>query len=192
VKTVRKCWWREQDLTKAEQALLDAVISAHHNSSMRPNCSSVGFEAAATGAGRFENAVAAAILTTGGAHAPLLQTCRALELPDDVLTEQIEVAVLNGELVPGWGNSFHKGVPDPIWVPVHEILQQSFPAMAKKLDVGTRALHRMGKDVYPNPSAYTAAAALVLGIPPETAGWIFIVGRLGAWAQAFVAKQQNV
>lgn len=191
MKPPRPWWWREGDLNPQELALLQAVLAAHHHSAMRPNASSVCLANAAAGTGRFDNALAAAILSTGGLHAPLIQTCRALELEAGELEEQIEYAVQNGERIPGWGSSFHKRNPDPKWQAVDACLRQSFKPMAHKLEVATQTLHRLGKRLYPNPSAYTAAAALILGIPPETALWLFVTGRLGAWAQVFLSQQNN-
>lgn len=131
------------------------------------------------GSGNYERAVAAAILSLGGAHAPIAETIQFLTCQDP---ERVVMAgVPAGGMVPGFGNSFEKGHPDPIWEPVRKILEDSFTLLHGRLMDIQNALHGLGKVVYPNASAFTACAAIVTGIPAHLASYLVLKGRLDAW-----------
>jgi hypothetical protein len=42
-------------------------------------------------------------------------------------------------------------------------------------------LHQSGKHLNPNPSAYTAAVAIVVGLPAPLTPYLFIAARLDSW-----------
>lgn len=175
-----RVWWRQDPLTEHEQFLLQAVHVAHQKSAFRNNASSMAVVNASVASGDLSKAIVAGIMHLGEKHAPLEQTYRflCLEHPEKNVNWALEVK----ENVPGWGNSFVKGDYDPLWVGVHEILHKNFPEIAWKLNRVTEELHSHGKKIFPNPSAYTAAAAIVLGLPPKVAVYLFIRARLDAWA----------
>ena len=177
-------WWREEPLTEDEQKLIVEMTASHHKSAYRNNASSLAVVNAALASGDLSKAIVAGIMNLGEKHAPLEQTYRflCLEHPQKNVNWALEV----GEHVPGWGNSFVKGESDPLWIGVHEILLKSFPEMAAKLDRVTEQLHARGKKIYPNPSAYTAATAIILQLPPKVAVYLFIRGRLDAWTHLAV------
>jgi citrate synthase len=175
-----KVWWRTRELSSQEESLLKLLFEAHRLSSFRPNISSVSVVNAAIGSGSIAKAIAAAILTLGGKHAPLEQTYLFLSLEDPAA--QVQALLARGEKVPGWGGSFQKDGVDPIWEPVRLALAAQCAALSQKLDEVTAALHRQGKVIYPNPSAYTAAVALALEVPPSLSVYLFISARLDAWA----------
>lgn len=172
-------FWRDTPLTEPESRLWNALMQAHHNSVFRPNISSEVARAAGAGSGDVAKALSAAISTIGGRHAPLAQTYALLELPDPGgLVDRI---LDKGALVPGWGNSFHRAQKDPLWLGVEALLRETNPAVVEKLEKVTERLHARGKNVFPNPSAYTVAAALTLGIPATLLPFVFIQGRLLGW-----------
>lgn len=173
-------FWRVEPFSHSERDLLDALFLAHHKSSFRDNPSSMTAINAAHGSGQLEKAIAAAILTIGGRHGPLQATASFLSLnrPETAVSTYLSI----GEKVPGWGGAFQKTAPDPIWTEVNDLLPPWSNIWAK-LDAVTSELHRQGKKIYPNPSAYTAATAIVIGLPIELTPYLFIAARLSPWTQ---------
>jgi citrate synthase len=86
-------------------------------------------------------------------------------------------------MVPGWGGAFQKDKVDPIWLPVEEVIRSGWSQYADKLDDVTSTLHYHDKHIFPNPSAYTACAALIMGVAPKMAATLFIRGRLSGWCE---------
>jgi citrate synthase len=174
-------FWREAPLNEAEAKLLQLTLDAHAASAQRDNISSVVLVNTAIGSGELTKALSAALATLGGAHAPLEQTHAVLTL---------EPLGHNGgeHPIPGWGNSFVKGAPDPIWKDVDAQLGEVAPEVYTSIVRITSQLHDAGKLVWPNPSAYTAAVGIALGLPAPLLSWLFIQGRLAVWTLIF----QNV
>lgn len=188
---VIKPFWRAEPLTPEETLLLDAVLVAHARSASRGNLSGQVAEAAAIGSGSYTQAICAAMLTTGGVHAPLAQTMHILEKPEWA-AERARQLLEKGRKVPGWGNSFIKGRKDDLWIPVDEILDREFEKLSSGILRVTWLLHERKKMIFPNPSAYTAATALALGIPPQLAPWIFFRGRLDAWTEMIAKRKEEI
>jgi len=169
--------------------LLDAVLQAHHDSALRGNCSHHALAMSAFGSGDYFKAVAAALLTLGGLHAPLLKTYDLLASQDCL--DQVEAALAAKQRIAGWGSEFAKGDHDPLWVPVASLLVKEAPLIARKITTITNFFHARGKNLYPNPSCYTAAAALALGIPRAGVGELLIRGRLTAWTEEYCRIQRE-
>jgi citrate synthase len=179
-------WWRTEPLRAEEAALLEALLRAHHQSSFRDSASSVAVANAASGSADVGKAIAAGILTLGGKHAPLEQTVEFLSLPRPA--DHVARMLKAGTKIPGWGGTFQKDKPDPIWEEVDCAIRRLAPELSAKLAEVGAELARHGHKLYPNPSAYTAAAALFLGVPAKLAVYLFIAGRLNAWAQIAAAQ----
>lgn len=179
-----RVFWREAELTDPEERLFLAVMHAHQYSAQRGNASGIVAALTATGSGSYAQALSAAILTTGALHAPLEQTIKYLQR-DGV------GRALGDEKIPGWGNSFHRAQPDPLWTEVDAILHADFPQLAARIDEVTASLHERGKKIFPNPSAYTAATALALGMPAKVAPYLFVCGRLEAWSHIIMQKIES-
>ena len=172
-------FWRTEPLSGWEELLLKALVAAHHASAFRDNPSSIAVAQAAAGSGQLEKAIAAGLMTIGGRHGPLRESAELLLLDDPAFAaKQI---VYRGRKVPGWGGAFQKDAPDPIWSEVKELLSPS--QMADKLNAVTTQLHLLKKPVYPNPSGYTAAVAILIGLPASLTPYLFIASRLTAWTQ---------
>jgi citrate synthase len=175
-------WWRKEPLSDVETELLRRVAEAHADSARRDNISSVMLRSAYAGSGNFSGAIAGALLTLGGMHAPIEQTVQLLECANPAVVAREMLG--RGEHVPGWGNSFHRGVPDPIWVGVDAFLREHFGELSEVMDaVSAELWHVKGLVLLPNPSAFTATTAIAVGIPARAAAWLFISGRLDAWAK---------
>ena len=164
-------------MTAAEQALLAAVDRAHVASCARENVSKLVFQYASFGSGQYVNGIIAALASLGGPHGPIEETAHFLERG---------VRKTEGGKVPGWGNSFIKGQKDPLWLEVDDLLKEHFPLAWEKLETITEELQAAGKNIYPNPSAYTATAALIVGLPPKAAAYLFLRGRLDGWTQLYL------
>lgn len=176
-------FWREQPLNKEETELYRLVLEAHHQSSFRGNISGQAVVMAAAGSKDYYKAIAAGLLTLGVMHGPIEQTVNFLSRVEDPPKYLVQDYLAMEARVPGWGNSFAKGVPDSLWVKVDHHLELYFHVVWAKMLTVTKALHAAGKMIYPNPSAYTAAAAIVFELPASIAAYLLVVGRLGAWTQ---------
>jgi citrate synthase len=173
-------FWRQELLTDVENQLLHKCLDAHAASVARENVSSVVFYAAAIGSRDYGKALAAALSTLGGKHAPIAATYEVLQDPVKA------IALLeSGEKVPGWGNSFAKGGIDPIWQPVGDFLKEFYSPIYQRIEEITVKIHCKGKQVYPNPACFTAATGIALKMPKEAATWIFVQGRLDRWSEIF-------
>lgn len=178
-------FWRKDPLEPKEEELLAAVQTAHHDSCFRQNPSFVAIQCAATGSLDLYKSIAAALMTFGGPHGPIPETYDILFkiVPAQQIVDE---HIWNRKKVPGWGMSFVKGEIDPIWVPVYDILMRDWPTLAARINQITAALHVRERIVYPNPSAFSAAAALVLCMPRELSPLILIAGRIEAWAEIYL------
>jgi citrate synthase len=180
-------FWREAPLSEAEHELLRLLEIAHDASARRQNASTAAALNAYGGSGSYTNGLASALLTLGGLHGPIRQTVDLLTNATPVY--EAELLLRAGRKVPGWGSSFVRGAPDPIWRDVAQWFEDAdgtdhdHHSLAIIVDQVTRALHRYGKFVYPNPSAWTACTAIVLGLPAEFAPYLFVASRLRAWTQ---------
>lgn len=161
--------------------LVNLLFDAHDRSALRGNVSHEALKLAAIGSGDYFKSIAAALMTLGGLHAPLERTEAFLRSPDILVA--VDDILSAGLRIPGWGNSFVRG-HDPIWEPVRLALQE-FP-VSKTIEAVTQSLHDRGKDIYPNPSCYTAAVAIVEGLEPGGIGEWLILGRLHAWTQEYL------
>lgn len=169
--------------------LFDALLQAHHDSALRGNCSHQALVAAAVGSGDYFKAMAAGLLTLGGLHAPLFVTYDLLAAPG--AQEHVERMLAKGQRVPGWGNGFVKDGPDPLWTECAMQLSVENPSLDQVMDAITEVLHDHGKRIWPNPSCYTAAVALTLGLPRYAVGELLIQGRLHAWTAEFGRMQRG-
>lgn len=161
--------------------MFQAVLEAHYLSSRRDNLSSMCLRGAYAGSGDYVKALTGALSTLGGTHAPLESTHSLLTASDPVAAAE---RYLNAGLrVPGWGNSFIKGRKDDLWLGVDQALASDFQAISKRIEEVTGLLHRSGKSLFPNPSAYTAATAIALGLAGQFAAYLFVVGRLRGWTE---------
>jgi citrate synthase len=168
-------FWREKPFSEYEDTLLDELFEAHYRSSFRENPSTMTAIQAAAGSGCLEKAIAAAILTLGNKHGPLEATAVFLSLDNPAFSAQS----MTGR-IPGWGGTFQKDGPDPHWKIVDQLLK---PEIKAKIDSVTAYFLELGKNLYPNPSAYTAAVAITIGLPAPLTPYLFIAARLPAWTQ---------
>lgn len=152
---------------------VEAVLQAHQKSAYRSNGSTTALRIGFGGSGDYLKALTCALSTLGGAHGPVTKSAKLLSSEDAV--EQARLMLARGEKVPGWGASFP--LPDPDWAEAETLIRDEAPELAEKIDAITALI---GKPL-PNPSTWTAAAAIIEGIPPELSPYLFVLGRLGSW-----------
>lgn len=169
--------------------LLEALYAAHDAVALRGNLSHQSLALSAIGSGDYFKAISAALLTLGGVHAPLWPTYQLLSTPNPV--EHIQRLVGMGRKVPGWGNSFIKGEPDPDWHVCATMLEQENRDLSGKISMMTAALHALKKPIYPNPSCYTAAVAIHYQLDIDAVGELLVRGRLSAWTREFIRVKRE-
>lgn len=182
--TNQQPFWRETPLLETEQRLLAAVHEAHALSCERENVSKLVFQYAAFGSGRYVNGIIGALASLGGPHGPIEATAELLA--QEKFADRVEEELLAGRKIPGWGNSFIKDGKDPLWLEVDALFEKEFWQWGYRFEVITQMLHTAGRKIWPNPSAYTAAAALAVGLSPKAAAYLFIQGRLDGWTKLFL------
>jgi citrate synthase len=168
--------------------LFEIVSRCHIESTFRNNPSSLAVKMAAQSSGKFINAVTAALSMLGNPHGPVQEVTEMLDSEDPIAFAKMYID--NGAKVPGWGNGFVKGKPDPAWNEAHEYIKENFSDMFSLVDEITKLLHDDGKMIYPNPACYTAITAIVNYIPADAASYIFISSRLPAWFDIYM-KERN-
>lgn len=169
----------------AENALLTALWDAHQAVAMRGNASGSAFTMAYQGSGDYTKALAAALATLGAKHGPIAYTFAVLTWGG--LPSSLAQQAAGGVTVHGWGNSLVKGRNDPDFLRVRDHLENINPKLVERIDAITGALHARGKRIYPNPSCWTAATAITVGLPAELSPYLFIAARLPVWSRAILA-----
>ncbi len=182
-------FWRKDPLTEKETHLLGLVFQAHNDSALRGNISGNAVISSAIGSGDYSKSIASALMTIGGVHGPIKQTADLLQ--DENSIELAKLMIESGKKVPGWGNSFEKGHDDPIWANVKNFIWDNWYPLRDKIMQITTALHLSGKFVFPNPSTYTAATAIIVGLKPDCACYLFVAGRLNAWSSLFLNNKME-
>ncbi len=166
--------------------LLETLDAAHAASARRENVSTAFVAGVARAGGSYANAIAAALMSLGGLHGPLQATQDLLEHDEPV--EEARSMLDAGKRVPGWGSSFVRHDHDPLWNPVRDELERQSPEMARRILTVTALLHERGKIIYPNPSAYTAACAILMGLPAAACASLFVRARLTAWTKIYLVN----
>lgn len=179
---MRKFWSHNEELTPPEQRLVAALYAAHAVCVHRENCSTMALIQAAGGSRSLTQSYIAALATLGEMHGPVEEAYAFLE---QLQPECVTGTLALGWKAPGWGNSFVRGRIDDAFLPVDQCLEANFPRTHSRLREITDALHARGKNIFPNPAAYTAAVALVLNMPRHLAPMLFVQARLEAWASVF-------
>lgn len=177
-----KWWSNNEPLTDEEQRLLMELYKAHSQCVFRPNCSTAACQQAAGGSRSLTQSYIAALATLGEMHGPIEA---AYDFLSSASAPFVAGAQSCAEKIPGWGNSFVKGHIDDAFLPVDQTLEQHFPRMHSRLREITDTLHAQGKNVFPNPAAYSACVALCIGLPRHLSPMLFVQARLEAWSAVF-------
>lgn len=172
------------------QDLLRMVFVAHERSAFRYdpetqqfNASSQALLLSAFGQGKFIPAVATALLTLGGNHAPLEAAYEFFD--NEECVARAALLLSHKQIIPGFGNSFVRGQHDPDWAEVREWFETNGIMWRSRVLPVMDMLHEKGKYVFPNPACYTALTAILIGLPKQICPMLFIGGRLRSWAALF-------
>ncbi len=192
--------------TNASVALL--YHRAATEAAQRDSISTVSFLGAYCGnGGNFAAAVSAAFCSFGGAHgpfdalvdiwAPLLQSdtedTRLEDRLESWVSKQMEIPHFR---LPGFGNSFHRGEPDPVWLNFQEQLPRKILNLIDAMMRGTQKPARP-RLLYPNTSTFTLlwAAACCHRLSEKSlriAAWkIFLSSRIHAYAGMIENAEQE-
>lgn len=168
-------------LNERRAALLTLLVEAHQRSARdNGSASSTAAVVATEGSGTFLQGVIGALATTGHRHAPI-GAARQVFLHAD--PAKVTEAARAGHMIPGFGSSFHKGVPDPAFQALAARLEAEFPEAHRRLWELEKALQEAGKAVRVNAAMYTAAACEICGVPAGLEPALFILARLPVWAE---------
>lgn len=167
-------------ISRPNEFILSALFRGHLKAaSENENASSSIFRAYKQLGKGTPECLAAAILTTGGSHAPVTHARRILYAPTH---QAIRVLLEMNKPVPGFGNSFYKDRTDPAFDEFVELVKE-LPAYQKILEVGNLIESRTGVRLHPNAAAFTACTAEILGLKPRMEFALFAIPRLCAWLQ---------
>ena len=164
----------------------EKIIEMHHKCAYRDNASTSIVKAMAQLAKPFNDAVAAALLSLGGKHAPVkeAQIC----FSNWRMARDTEEKVNLPPVVPGFGSAWFKKQRDP---DVEEFFNavfnhKDYQYIADDVDVYTNLVREeTGKDIYPNAGLATSVANIALKRPPELGISLVIGGRLSAWEEIY-------
>jgi len=129
--------------------------------------------------------VGSALLTLGGFHAPIPQTYQFLVSEGDIKSS-IEEILDSGGRVPGWGSSFERGHPDPVFETLDRMLVP-YP-LHSRIQYVTGFFSGSGHSIFPNASCYTSAVCIVRGLTATFGQYLFLNGRINAWTSAFLSQ----
>lgn len=162
---------------EARAELLGAVWDAQRESAYRnrENASNVAAVHSAIASFSMTAALASAVLSTGGLHAPVLQA-RVLLFRQPVPRELPEGRI------PGFGNSFFRDRIDPSWDKVVGILSKSYLAIWNMIQNWSDLLKASGRILFPNAAAFTAAVAELVHWPVGQELIMVIQPRITVWA----------
>lgn len=165
---------------------LNALFRAHFSAAAN-NANASGQAAAqcAVGGSGLHATIIGAMASIGGRHAPVTAARKVLFRSDPV---QIERALRDGLLIPGFGNSFFKDQIDPSWVDCAAFLRMHFPEPCARLDQIAEILAARGKAAHPNAAAFTAVSCEVLGMPWGSEPLMFLLPRSLVWTADHVAR----
>ena len=171
-----------RDDAKREK-LIYLVADAHARSALNnsQNASSAAFCNAWSNTRNIQSAIASAILTMGGTHAPV----SLARLVYQSFTEEAVVESLEEKIpVAGFGNSFFKDRIDPAWAQVASEIRSNWPEVQSRIEKleGWLAKHRPGKArLLPNAAMFTGAACSACDMPPGSELVVLYSARINGW-----------
>lgn len=175
----------EPPVYKGRAHLISSLLEAHKRAAIC-NFNSISTATllnAYAGSGSVIQSIAAALLTTGNAHAPLTGTREALNY--FLKTGAALPSVVNGkERYLGLGNSFYKDKIDPSFQDAYLefLLYLQFYEKSNLLErYATQVSEITGKMLFPNAAGITAAICLELNDEDFAEVSYFIQGRVRGW-----------
>jgi len=159
------------------------IAAAQNNQNISKNAALL----ASIGNGTFGSACIAGIASIGGVHAPVTQARQVIYRNPRL----VEPALRNGELIPGFGNSFYKDRIDPAFSDIMSFAIKEFKEEYIPVVSAGMRIFESGKSCLPNAAAFTALTAEAIGLPDGLEPLLVIIPRSIAWAEDFVANRPN-
>ena len=161
------------------------IMFMHYKCAMRENASSSLICAMAQLAKPFQDAVAAALLSTGGLHAPVQEAQQEFELwrvtgkiPEDL------------DKLPGFGSAWYKGEPDPdvetFMTTLRTTCDEGDSICNDMVEYTKQVQEFFDKKIWPNAGLATALANFALKRHPTLGIGLVIQGRLPAWEELYI------
>ncbi len=168
-----------RQLSLDEMTLVELLCEAHANAAELTMSASNQMASMMGQAGvDLKSAYIAALASIGGIHAPI-----------EKIRSVLEWQTYTEGMVPGWGNSFHKGVPDPNCETLAAMLG-GWKDMDSRINSITAMLHERGKMIFPNLGCYTAAVAIIIDFPHGAELSLVALPRMTAWTKLFLKAKQ--
>lgn len=134
----------------------------------------------------FTQTVAMALLSMGGAHAPIVHTHSLFRVSNIIFRDEVERLVSNGSKIPGFGSSIVKGGYDPVLTEYGRDVFGHMPMWLDSLEEMTEIVQDIsGKKIFPNAAAYTVMTAIAYSKDATWAERNVIAGRLPFWAYLY-------
>ena len=169
-------------------SLIEEMYSFQNEIALRSNASAASISALGQVGKDYFTSIAGGLLTLGEIHAPLSQTFKFISRCSELNHEnEIKTHLLNHYKIPGWGSSFIKEEPDPVFFAVDCMLEGSNMQESQKRV--TQFLHNEGMMLYPNASYYTVACCIESNVPIEKAAFHLVNSRLPAWTELWMLSQ---
>lgn len=150
-------------------ALEQELYSLHAEACQRNNCSTMCLLNAYAGSGDINQSICSAVLSFGQAHGPIRFCYDILKNPDIVKRYKI---------VPGFGSSFEE--PEDKYNKVRSLID---PDLVSIIDNIASSL-----PVSPNIAIYTAAYAVMAGMPSALSPSLILKFRLDVWVNLIKEK----
>lgn len=168
-----------------QQGLMQMVLDAHDKAARtNPSSSTLACQNAGMSTGSAALGIASAMMTLGSLHAPI-EAARVIY--ETATQKSIIESVMQGNIIPGFGNSFFKVGIDPAWEQVSKYIELNLSDMHGRIYDLTQWMHRSGKILYPNAALFSAAAASECGVKRGAEVAIFAIARIPAWAEMAIA-----
>jgi citrate synthase len=180
--------WLGITATNETEHLLGTLAKCHKQAALNnQNASSMALQISAACGMGFEHSVASALMTFGAKHGPVSGARKIIYHTSD---EDLDKLIEDGEIIPGWGNDFHKTSVDPAFAEMNHLLKMSYTEHADKLDHVTERIFKVkGRVLYPNPAAFNSVVCEIAGLANGIEMLLPIAFRLPAWAQQYLGTK---
>lgn len=171
-------------MTDDDEALVDELFCAHYlAATQNANASNQHAHFAGLAGVELKSAFISALSVIGGHHAPVTDIRQFITARAD--DSWILQAIREKRLL-GWGNSFHKGVPDPAMRSIAEYIADRHIEWHAKIERITGLAHSAGKMIYPNAGLYTAVVADIIELAHGAELLLVALPRLSTWTKLYI------
>ena len=171
-------------LSDDDEALVDELFCAHYLAAgQNANASNQHAHFAGLANVDLKSAFIGALSVIGGHHAPVFEIRQFITARAD---ESWILQAIREKRLLGWGNSFHKGVPDPAMQHIAEFIADRHSEWDADIQRITDIAHAAGKKIYPNAGLYTAVVADIIELAHGAELLLAVLPRLTTWTKLFI------